>query len=152
MLVQTCLCIRPHPICPPVTPQEPSQSGAQALLHPLHPVHSAVAQSLSPVRLFAAPWTVRLLGPCDSPGKEYWSGLPFPPPGDLSDPGIEPVSPALPVDSLPAEPSGKPKYTYVLLAHSRYSIIRKCDSVSIHTTHTHTHTHTLQLLPTRRHI
>ena len=42
---------------------------------------------------------------------EHWSGLPFPSPGDLSDPGIEPtssVSPALQVDSLPTEPSGKP--------------------------------------------
>ena len=39
--------------------------------------------------------------------QEYWSGLPFPPPGDLPDPGIEPtspVSPALQVDSLSAEP------------------------------------------------
>ena len=42
--------------------------------------------------------------------QEYWSGLPFPSPGDLSDPGIEPtsVSPVLQVDSLPAESSGKP--------------------------------------------
>ena len=40
--------------------------------------------------------------------QEYWSGLPFPSPGDLSDPGIEPVSPALQVNSLPLEPSGKP--------------------------------------------
>ena len=37
--------------------------------------------------------------------QEYWSGLLCPPPGDLPDPGIEPVSPALQVDSLPAEPS-----------------------------------------------
>ena len=35
------------------------------------------------------------------PRQEYWSGLPCPPPGDLSDPGIEPVSPALQADSLP---------------------------------------------------
>ena len=40
--------------------------------------------------------------------QEYWSGLPFPSPGDLSDPGIELRSPALQVDSLPAEPPGKP--------------------------------------------
>ena len=40
-------------------------------------------------------------------GQEYWSGLPFPPPGDLSDPGIEPGSPALQTDSLPSEPPGK---------------------------------------------
>ena len=39
--------------------------------------------------------------------QEYWSGLPFPPPGDLPDPGVETTSPALQVDSLPAEPSGK---------------------------------------------
>ena len=42
---------------------------------------------------------------------EYWNGLPFPSPADLSDPGIEtvsPVSPALQADSLLAEPLGKP--------------------------------------------
>ena len=42
--------------------------------------------------------------------QEYWSELPFPTPGDLPDPGIEPacpVSPALQASSLPAEPSGK---------------------------------------------
>ena len=43
----------------------------------------------------------------------YWSGLPCPPPGDLPNPGIEPRSPALQVDSLPAEPQGKPKNTGV---------------------------------------
>ena len=35
------------------------------------------------------------------PGQEYWNGLPFPSPGDLLDPGIEPTSLALQVDSLP---------------------------------------------------
>ena len=39
--------------------------------------------------------------------QEYWSGLPFPTPGDLSDPGIEPRSPELQADTLPAEPPGK---------------------------------------------
>ena len=38
---------------------------------------------------------------------EYWSGQPFPSPGDLPDRGIEPESPALQADSLPAEPQGK---------------------------------------------
>ena len=37
------------------------------------------------------------------PRQEYWSGLPFPSPGDLPDPGIEPGSPALQADSLPTE-------------------------------------------------
>jgi len=44
---------------------------------------------------------------------EYWSGLPFPSPGDLPNPGIEPRSPALGVDSLPAQPQGEPKNTGV---------------------------------------
>ena len=39
--------------------------------------------------------------------QEHWSGLPFPSPGDLPDPGIEPGSPALQADALPSEPPGK---------------------------------------------
>ena len=39
--------------------------------------------------------------------QEYWSGLPFPSPGNLPNPGIEPRSPALQADSLPSEPQGK---------------------------------------------
>ena len=46
--------------------------------------------------------------------QEYWSRLPFPPPGDLPNPGIKPRSPTLPVDSLPAKPQGKPKNTGVV--------------------------------------
>ena len=42
--------------------------------------------------------------------QEHWSGLPFPSPGDLPHPGIEPGSPALQADSLPSEPPGKPMY------------------------------------------
>ena len=44
---------------------------------------------------------------------EYWSGQPFPSPGDLPNPGIKPRSPTLQLDSLPAEPQGKPKNTRV---------------------------------------
>ena len=40
--------------------------------------------------------------------QEHWSRLPFPSPGDLPNPGIEPKSPALLLDSLPSEPLGKP--------------------------------------------
>ena len=40
--------------------------------------------------------------------QEYWSGLPFPSPGDLPHPGIEHMSPALQAGSLPSEPPGKP--------------------------------------------
>ena len=68
-------------------------------------------KSLSRVQLFATPWTVAYKAP-PSMGfsrQEYWSGLPFPSPGDLPDPGIEPRSPALQKDSLPAEPQVKPR-------------------------------------------
>ena len=44
-------------------------------------------------------------------GQKYWSGLPFPSPGDLPNPGIKPGSPALQADSLPSEPPGKPKFS-----------------------------------------
>ena len=67
-------------------------------------------KSLSHIRLFATPWTVAYQ-PSPSMGfsrQEYWSGLPFPSPGDLPDPGIEPRSPALRADALPSEPPGKP--------------------------------------------
>ena len=43
------------------------------------------------------------------PRQKYWSGLPFPSPGDLPNPGIEPQSPVLQTDSLPPEPPGKPR-------------------------------------------
>ena len=44
--------------------------------------------------------------------QEYWSGYPFPSPGELPDPGIEPESPTLQVDSLLSEPPGKPLPIY----------------------------------------
>ena len=65
---------------------------------------------LSRVRLFATPWTVAHQAP-PSMGfsrQEYWSGMPFPSPGDLPGPGIEPRSLALQADALTAEPPGKP--------------------------------------------
>ena len=46
--------------------------------------------------------------------QEYCSGLPFPSPGDLANPGIEPRSPTLQADSLPAVPQGKPQKTLVV--------------------------------------
>ena len=52
---------------------------------------------------------VRLLCLWGFSRQEYWSGLPCPPPGDLPNPGIEPRSPTLQVDSLLPEPQGKPK-------------------------------------------
>ena len=66
------------------------------------------AQSLSCVQLFATPSTIQ---PVEFFRPEYWSGQPFPSPEDLPNPGIEPRSSTLQVDSLPAEPQGKPKNT-----------------------------------------
>ena len=63
-------------------------------------------KSLSPVLLLATPWTVTYQAP-RSMGfsrQEYGSGLPFPSPGDLPNPGIEPGSPALQTDALLSEP------------------------------------------------
>ena len=60
---------------------------------------------MSQVQLFAASQTVALQAPLftDSCRQEYWSGLPFPSPGDLSHPGIKPGSLALQADSLLSE-------------------------------------------------
>ena len=66
------------------------------------------AKSLSSVQLFVTPWTVAYQAP-PSMGfsrQEYRSGLPFPSPGDLPDPGIEPGSPAFQADALTSEPPG----------------------------------------------
>ena len=49
-----------------------------------------------------------LCDPMEFSRQEYWSGLPFPSPGDLPDPGIKPRCSALQADSLPSEPPGKP--------------------------------------------
>ena len=65
---------------------------------------------LSRVQLFATPMTVAHQAPLPMgfSRQEAWNALPYPSLGDLPDPGIEPGSPpALQVDSLPAEPSGK---------------------------------------------
>ena len=67
-------------------------------------------KSLSRVRLFAAPWTVAHQAPL-SVGfsrQEYWSGLPFLSPGNLPDPGMEPMSPALAGWFFTTEPPGNP--------------------------------------------
>ena len=71
------------------------------------------ACSLSRVRLFATPWTVARQAPLSVQfsRQEYWSGFPFPPPGDLPDTGMEPTSPVLQADSLPPSHQGSPTWT-----------------------------------------
>ena len=72
-------------------------------------IKASEVKSLSRVWLFATPWIVAHQAP-RSMGfsrHEYWSGLPFPSPGDLPDPGIEPRSPTLEADALSSELPGK---------------------------------------------
>ena len=78
--------------------------------HPSKLIYVRVhALLLSHVRLFATPRTVTHQAPlCTGfSGQEYWSGLPFPSPGDLPHPGTEPRSPALQAGALPSEQLGK---------------------------------------------
>ena len=73
-------------------------------------VSACVLSHSSRVQLFGTLWTVARQAPLSmgSSRQKYWSGLPFPSPGDLPDPGIEPRSPSLHTDSLLSVPPGKP--------------------------------------------
>ena len=68
-------------------------------------------------------FNARLLSPCGFSRKEYSSGLPCPPPGDLPNPGIKPRSPTLQADSLLSEPPAKPKFKAGWLNSVTYSEI-----------------------------
>ena len=86
-------------------------SGYKALNSRKNDILKVKMKSLSRVHLFATPWTVAHQAPL-SVGfsrQEYWSGLPFPSPGDLPDPGVEPRFPTLQADALTSKPPGKPK-------------------------------------------
>ena len=69
------------------------------------------AKWLSRVWLFATPWTLayQVPSPMGFSRQECWSGLPFPSPGDLPNPGIEPGCPASQADTLTSEPPAKPE-------------------------------------------
>ena len=80
------------------------------------------AQSLCCVQCFVTPRAVARQSPLSMgfSRQECWSGLPFPPPGDLPDPGIEPASPALQADSLPLSHLGSPKCPVDVSNHHYY--------------------------------
>ena len=83
---------------------------------------SEVAQSCSTLM---TPWAVDYQAPPSMKfsREEYWSGLPFPSPGDLPNSGIEPGSPALQADALWSEPPGNPwKIVYIV---TEYTMIYK---------------------------
>ena len=87
----------------------------------------AKVKSLSRVWLFASPWTVAYQAP-PSTGfsrQGYWSGLSFPSPGDLPDPGIEPRTPTLPGNSLPTWPPGKTLLQCQVLSITELCLLQK---------------------------
>ena len=73
-----------------------------------------LCRALGRARLSATPWTAARQAPRSTKfsRQEYWSGLPFPSPGDLFNPRIEPGSLASQADSLQSEPPGKPNGTF----------------------------------------
>ena len=84
------------------------------------------AQLFSHVRLFVTLWSIVLQTPLSMgfSSQQYWSRLPFPPPGDLPDRGIEPVSPwspALTGRFFTTEPPGKPKFLHNPFKAGSYS-------------------------------
>ena len=76
---------------------------------------------------FATLWTTAHQAPLSMgvSRQEYWSGLPFPSPGDLPDPRIEPRSPTIPADSLPSGPQEKP----ISLCSNPYFYTLNSDSI-----------------------
>ena len=83
-------------------------------------------KSTSHVQLFVTPWTVACQAPLSMwfSRQEYWSGLPFPSPGDLSNPRIKPRSPALQAYSLPSEPPGKSKEDWGCYQNDMHLIVQ----------------------------
>ena len=86
-------------------------------------VQACIPNRVRCVRLFVTLWTVAHQAPLSMgySRQEYWSGLPFPPPGDLPNPGIEPMLPAAPAlqaDSSPLSHQGRPKDTACVCAQS----------------------------------
>ena len=74
------------------------------------------------------PWTITRQAPLSLgfSRQEYWSGLPFPSPGELPNPGIEPRSPTLQADALLSEPPGKSKVEWTV-KELRLAHIRPCN-------------------------
>ena len=96
---------------------------------------ACVINHFSSVQLFATPWTIVSQAPLSMSfsRQEYWSGLPFPPPRDLPNPGIEPVSlrpPALAGRFFTTVSPGKPRQSLACMhAKLLQSYLTLCDSM-----------------------
>ena len=79
------------------------------------------------------PWTVAYQVPLPMTffRQEYWSWLPFPSPGDLPDPEIEPRSPTLQADALTSEPPGKPHHDQVGFIPGMQGFFNICKSINV---------------------
>ena len=89
-----------------------------------HIQHIVKVKFLSRVQLFVTPWSVAYQAP-PSMGfsrQEYWSGLSFPSPGDVPNPGSEPRSPSLQADALPPEPSGRHVLLHIIKLYVYYML------------------------------
>ena len=88
----------------------------ERVFHLLFQLCVCVCESFSRVWFYVTPWTVACQASLSMgfSRQDYWSGLPFPSPGDLPNPGIEPRSCALQADSLPSEPPGKLLYVVLI--------------------------------------
>ena len=93
------------------TPPAPKKGSSRGCPLALRCAVLAVVQLLSCARFFATPWTAACQAPLSMgfSRQEFWSRLPFPSPGDLPGPGIEPESPALVGGVFTTELSGKPR-------------------------------------------
>ena len=111
-LLKNCLL---YGLCSRVTPafiSDPWKQGPgyqQSWWSSTFPLWPSVCHLLSHVWFFATPWTVVHQAPLSTEFSRqgYWSGLPFPTPGELPDPEIKRGSPKLRAESLPSEPPGK---------------------------------------------
>ena len=88
------------------------------------PLIKVKVKSLSHVLLFATPWTVAYQASLSMgfSRQEYWTGLPFPSPGDLPDPGIEPESPALQQMLYSLSHQGSPFHLYDIAKLSKFIV------------------------------
>ena len=97
LVAQSC----PDSLRPPWTAAQTGFPVHHQLMELTQKVCCQRSQSLSRAGVFATPWTAAHQAPLsvEFSRQEHWSGLPFPSPGDLTDPGVEPRSPALQADS-----------------------------------------------------